>query len=81
MFSMISRYRRETGDEGEYYSFMIKSNLTQDELFLLYHLSHYQVVDFVVFESEFNLFEQLNAENTHEVIIQDELKAPVFSDR
>ena len=81
MFDMISRYRRETGDDGEYYSFMIKSNLTQDELFLLYHLSHYEVVDFVAFEHEFNLFEQLLPQNRDQYIIMEELKSPVFSDR
>ncbi len=80
IFNMISRYRTETDDEGEYYSFMVKSNLSQDELFLLFHLSNYKLVDFAHFNKEFLLFDNLDVENQSEFIVNKEMNYSASGD-
>src|SRR5690606_19322157 len=45
LFKLIQRYRSETQDEGEYYSFIMKANFTQAELFLIYHVAKYQLLE------------------------------------
>ena len=74
MFDMILKYRYDTLDEEEYYSFMTKSTLTPDELFLLYHLVHFEILKGIgQLEEEFGLFDNLPQEDKVENIIGREL--------
>jgi hypothetical protein len=70
LFDMIMKYRLDTLDEGEYYSFMTKSNLSRDELFMLYHLYRFQVLsDLRIYHEEFGLFDNLPVEDRVEAIV------------
>ena len=60
LFSMIERYRSETADPGEYYSFITTANLSQTELFLIYHIAYFNIIpDFANFTKAFGIFDKL----------------------
>lgn len=52
LLSMIERFHQDSDGASDYYSLIIKSNLSSSELFLLYHLAEFRL------KSEFNHFEQ-----------------------
>ncbi|MDX5346067.1 MAG: hypothetical protein LPJ89_09935 [Hymenobacteraceae bacterium] len=73
LFNMIVRYRTETLDSGEYYSFITKANLSQAELFLLYHIAYFNVLpDFEELSKEFDVYEKLPADLRVQRIVRNE---------
>lgn len=74
LFRLIQRYRSETEDAGEYYSFITKASFTQSELFLIYHVAQFSLLkEFIAFNDTFHVFEDLAAEYKVEQIVQQEL--------
>ncbi|WP_161890710.1 putative phage abortive infection protein [Pontibacter russatus] len=74
LFKLIQRYRSETEDEGEYYSFITKASFTQSELFLIYHVAQFSLIrEFSAFDDAFAVFEDLAEEYKAETIIRREL--------
>lgn len=60
LFRLIQRYREETADTGEYYSFIAKASFTQPELFLIYHVAKFNLLpQFAVIDENFNVFENM----------------------
>ncbi|MCC9165541.1 putative phage abortive infection protein [Pontibacter harenae] len=75
LFKLIQRYRSETEDEGEYYSFITKANFTQSELFLIYHVMLFNLLpEFSYFQDTFDVFEDMLEEYKVESIVAGELK-------
>ncbi|MBC5991849.1 putative phage abortive infection protein [Pontibacter cellulosilyticus] len=75
LFKLIQRYRSETHDEGEYYSFITKANFTQSELFLTYHVALFNLLkEFTALDNTFNVFEDLAKDYRVNSIVQQELK-------
>ena len=75
LFKLIQRYRSETQDEGEYYSFITKASFTQSELFLIYHVASYSLLkEFTTLDDTFNVFENLVQEYRVSFLVQEELK-------
>lgn len=76
LFKLIQRYRSETHDEGEYYSFITKANFTQSELFLIYHVAKFNLLkEFATLDNTFNVFEDLVEEYRVTNIVQQELQS------
>jgi hypothetical protein len=76
LFKLIQRYRSETHDKGEYYSFITKASFTQAELFLIYHVAHFNLLrEFNTFDDAFDVFEDLTEEYKVTSIVQKELNA------
>ena len=76
LFKLIQRYRSETLDKGEYYSFITKASFTQSELFLIYHVAQFNLLkEFNAFNDAFDVFEDLVEEYKVTAIIQKELHA------
>ncbi|WP_439882799.1 putative phage abortive infection protein [Pontibacter sp. MBLB2868] len=74
LFKLIQRYRSETQDEGEYYSFITKASFTQSELFLIYHVAKFNLLrEFVAFDDSFNVFEDLSEEYKASYVVGQEL--------
>ncbi|QCR21759.1 putative phage abortive infection protein [Pontibacter sp. SGAir0037] len=74
LIKLIQRYRAETQDAGEYYSFITKAGFTQSELFLIYHVARYQLlVEFHNIDHAFDVFEDLKDELKVDRIVQQEL--------
>ena len=74
LFKLIQRYRSETHDKGEYYSFITKASFTQSELFLIYHVAQFNLLkEFNAFDDAFDVFEDLVEEYKAATIIQREL--------
>ncbi|MDX5423482.1 MAG: hypothetical protein LPK07_04665 [Hymenobacteraceae bacterium] len=74
LFRLIQRYRFETQDKGEYYSFITKASFTQAELFLIYHVAQFNLLrEFSSFDNAFDVFEDLTPEYKVEHIVQQEL--------
>lgn len=74
LFKLIQRYRTETEDEGEYYSFITKASFTQSELFLIYHVAQFSLLkEFSTFDDAFDVFEDLVEEYKAAAIIRKEL--------
>lgn len=75
LLSMINRYRSETGDSGEYYSFILKTNMMPAELFLLYHLAFYNLLPgFRELSTEFAIDALSPPADKAEALVQHELK-------
>ncbi|GAB3201132.1 hypothetical protein ABID22_003381 [Pontibacter aydingkolensis] len=74
LFRLIQRYRSETHDEGEYYSFITKANFTQSELFLTYHVAKFNLLkEFTTLDNTFNAFDDLVEAYRVESIVGQEL--------
>lgn len=74
LFKLIQRYRSETHDKGEYYSFITKASFTQSELFLIYHVAQFNLLkEFNAFNDAFDVFEDLQEEDKVTTIVQKEL--------
>ncbi|MHA6248072.1 putative phage abortive infection protein [Pontibacter sp. CAU 1760] len=74
LFKLIQRYRSETEDAGEYYSFITKASFTQSELFLIYHVAQFGLIkEFSAFDDAFDVFEDLVEEYKVTAIVQNEL--------
>ncbi|MCJ8166651.1 hypothetical protein MKJ04_17530 [Pontibacter sp. E15-1] len=72
LFKRIQRYRSETGDEGEYYSFVTKASFTKTELFLICHVARFNLLkEFTAFD----VFEDLAGEYKVPEIVRQELPA------
>ncbi len=70
LIKLIHRYRSETQDPGEYYSFITKASFTQAELFLIYHVAKYRLlVEFYDIDHAFDVFEDLKEEHKADVIV------------
>jgi len=75
LFKLIQRYRSETEDQGEYYSFITKASFTQSELFLIYHVAQFNLIkEFTTFDDAFDVFEDLVEEYKVSAIITQELQ-------
>ncbi|WP_162052590.1 putative phage abortive infection protein [Pontibacter pamirensis] len=73
LFKLIQRYRSETHDKGEYYSFITKASFTQSELFLIYHVAQFNLLkEFNAFDDAFDVFEDLVEEYKVDTIIKKE---------
>ena len=60
LFSMVERFRQDAEEESDYYTLIIKSNLSVSELFLIYHILLFGLVtEFKMSNEHFNLFENL----------------------
>jgi hypothetical protein len=58
LFDMVYKYRSETLDKSEYYSYILKSTLSLNELFLIYHAGRSNIfTDLKKFHRVFSLFE------------------------
>ncbi|AKD04866.1 putative phage abortive infection protein [Pontibacter korlensis] len=74
LFKLIQRYKAETQDQGEYYSFITKANFTQSELFLIYHVAQFSLLsEFNRLGSAFGVFEDMSEENKVAYIVRQEL--------
>lgn len=75
LFKLIHRYRADTEDQGEYYSFITKASLTQSELFLIYHVVHFNLLkEFSTISNDFDMFEDIIEEYKVNRIIKDEIE-------
>ena len=75
LFRLIQRYRAEAQDEGEYYSFITKASFTQSELFLIYHVTQFNLLrEFESFSNTFDVFEDLVDEHRVDYIVRQELR-------
>ncbi|MFD2516104.1 hypothetical protein ACFSRY_19685 [Pontibacter locisalis] len=73
LFRLIQRYRADTQDQGEYYSFITKASFTQSELFLIYHVARFNLLkEFSAFDDAFDVFEDLVDEYKVDFIVQQE---------
>lgn len=73
LFRLIQRYRTDTQDKGEYYSFITKAGFTQSELFLIYHVAKFSLLqEFSTFDDAFDVFEDLSDKYKAETIVQQE---------
>ena len=62
LFSMIERFRKDAAEESDYYTLIVKANLSVSELFLIYHILLFGLVsEFKMTNEHFNLFENLPA--------------------
>jgi len=76
LLKLIQKYKAETQDAGEYYSFITKANLTPYELFLLYHVAEFELLTEPGFSSHtLEIFDQLPATYKAGHIIHQELQA------
>ncbi|MEJ8802458.1 putative phage abortive infection protein [Pontibacter sp. H249] len=74
LLRLIQRYRTETQDEGEYYSFITKASFTQSELFLIYHVTKYKLLrEFAFIDDTFNVSDELVEEYRDTYLVQQEL--------
>ncbi|WP_266205788.1 putative phage abortive infection protein [Pontibacter kalidii] len=74
LFKLIQRYRAETQDQGEYYSFITKANFTQAELFLIYHVVQFNLLkEFTAIDNAFDMFEDMAEKYKVEYIVEQEL--------
>lgn len=74
LFKLIQKYRTEAQDQGEYYSFITKANLTQSELFLIYHIAQFNLLkEFNTINNAFDVFEDMVEEYKVEYIVAQEL--------
>jgi len=65
MLSMVERFRQDAAEESDYYTLIIKSNLSVSELFLIYHILKFGLVaEFKLKDEHFNLFENLPETDT-----------------
>lgn len=75
LFKLIQRYRADTQDQGEYYSFITKASFTQSELFLIYHVSRFILLkEFSSISNAFEMFEEISDEYKVDYIIRNELQ-------
>ncbi|TPE43220.1 putative phage abortive infection protein [Pontibacter mangrovi] len=75
LFKLIQRYKTETQDQGEYYSFITKANFTQSELFLIYHVAQFNLLkEFNAINNAFDVFEDMAEEYKVAHIVQQELE-------
>ncbi|MCC9135202.1 putative phage abortive infection protein [Pontibacter silvestris] len=75
LFKLIQKYRVDTHDEHEYYSFITKASFTQPELFLIYHVSKFNLLkEFTTIDNAFDIFEELVEEYKAEHIVEKELE-------
>ncbi|WP_276496133.1 putative phage abortive infection protein [Pontibacter litorisediminis] len=75
LFKLIQKYKTETQDQGEYYSFITKANFTQSELFLIYHVVQFNLLkEFSTIGNAFDVYEDMAEENKVEYIVQQELQ-------
>jgi hypothetical protein len=75
LFRLIQRYRSETHDKGEYYSFITKASFTQSELFLIYHVMHFALLkEFNNFDDSFDVFEDMIPEYKVDYLVHQELQ-------
>jgi hypothetical protein len=71
LFDMVYKYRSETLDKSEYYSYILKSTLSLNELFLIYHVGRSNIyTDLKKFQKVFTLFENLPPKYRMEYIIE-----------
>lgn len=71
LFDMVYKYRSETLDKSEYYSYILKSTLSLNELFLIYHVGRSNIyTDLKKFHKVFTLFENLPPKYRMEYIIE-----------
>ncbi len=60
LLSMIERYRQDADEESDYYTLIVKANLSVSELFLIYHIITFGLIsEFKMGGQHFNLFENL----------------------
>lgn len=73
LFKLIDRYRSETEDEGEYYSFITKASFTQAELFLIYHVAKFNLLrEFSAISVAYDVFEDLLEEyRVGHIVVQE----------
>lgn len=75
LFKLIQRYRTDTQDQGEYYSFITKASFTQSELFLIYHVSQFNLLrEFSTISNTFEMFEDIVAAYKMNNIVLKELE-------
>lgn len=76
LFKLIQKYRTEAQDEGEYYSFITKASFTQSELFLIYHVAQFNLLqEFNAFDNAFDVFEDMTEAYKVDYIVAQELQA------
>lgn len=76
MLSMVERFHQDAAEESDYYTLIIKSNLSVSELFLIYHILKFELVaEFRLRDEHFNLFENLPEADT--VIFQVQSEKPM----
>lgn len=74
LFKLIERYRADTKDKGEYYSFITKASFTQSELFLIYHVSRFDLLkEFSLISNTFEIFEDIAEEYKVSDIVKKEV--------
>jgi hypothetical protein len=77
MFNMIERFRQDAEEESDYYTLILKSNLSASELFLIYHMSLFQLqAEFRSPLDQFNLFENLPARDRIDYQVNSEIVGP-----
>lgn len=75
LFKLIQRYRADTQDQGEYYSFITKASFTQSELFLIYHVSLFNLLkEFSSISNAFEMFEDIVEEYKVDNIVRKEIE-------
>ncbi|MBK0403139.1 hypothetical protein I5M27_09095 [Adhaeribacter sp. BT258] len=62
LLNMIERFRQDADDESDYYSLIMKTNLSDSELFLIYHLNEFGLLPEIKEAVEhYDLFQHLPA--------------------
>jgi hypothetical protein len=75
LFEMVHKYRNETLDKSDYYSHILKSSISNNELFLIYHAAALNVfTDLKKYHRVFNLFEYLDHDSRVEYIVEKRSK-------
>ena len=73
LLSMIERFRKDAEEESDYYTLIIKANLSVSELFLIYHILRFELIsEFKMGGEHFNLFQNLPEADRVEYQVQTE---------
>ena len=75
LLNLLDRYVQDSGEETDYYTLIVKTNLSASELFLVYHICHFNLrSEFRNLQIPFDLFEHLKEEDRVAYQVRSELK-------